>query len=130
MKLIDSIELDGYRIKFYNGIDFDIVKKHPTDGSSGMIICYIKNWINEVKLYNRINKLNSIIYNKDFSELNWVEDINNNHISIYQSDGVGVKELHKVIKEKLIKGITTNNNWIPISGIKKGAWKINTDIDN
>ena len=130
MILIDTTIIDGYTIKFYDGIDFDIIKKHPVDGSVGMIICYIKNWVEEVKNYNRINKLNYIIDDKEFSELNWVEDINNNHLSIYQTDGIGVEELHNIIKDKIVKGNLPNKPWIPVSGIQRGAWKINNTIHN
>lgn len=126
MILIDEIESNGYNIKFYNGIDFDIIKKHPLDGSEGMLIFYIENWINEVKSYNRTNKIKSILSDDEYNDLCWNNDeINNNHVSIYQTDGIGVEELHKVIKGKILKSQIPNQPWIPVSGNKVGAWKLN-----
>jgi hypothetical protein len=125
MTLIDNIESGGYSIRFYNGIDFDEIKKHPEDGSGGMLICYIKNWVDEVKSYNRSNKIKSILSDDEYNDLDWNDEINNNHVSIYQTDGIGLEELHKVIKGKILKSQIPNQPWIPISGNKVGAWKLN-----
>jgi hypothetical protein len=125
MILIDNIESDRYNIRFYNGIDFDEIKKHPEDGSRGMLICYIENWVDEVKSYNRTNKIKSILGDDEYNDLDWSNEINNNHVSIYQTDGIGLEELHKVIKGKILKLQIPNQPWISIPGNKVGAWNLN-----
>lgn len=123
MILIEEIIVDNSIIKFYNGIDFDVLIKHNKKGSDGFIYCFIDNWVSEVKSYNRQLKLESIISNVKFSKFEW-NKINNNYISVYQTDGVGIESLYKSIRERVINLRSVNNSWLPISGIDKGAWKI------
>ena len=123
MILIEEIVVDNSIIKFYNGIDFDILLKHSNKGSDGFIYCFIDNWVSEVKSYNRQLKLESIINNVKFSKFEW-DKINNNYISVYQTDGVGIESVYNSVRERVVNLKSTNNSWLPISGIDKGAWKI------
>ncbi len=123
MILIEEIVVDNSIIKFYSGIDFDILLKHNKEGLDGFIYCFIDNWVSEVKSYNRQLKLESVIDDVKFSKFEW-NKINNNYISVYQTDGVGIESLYKSIRERVINLKSTNNSWLPISGVDKGAWKI------
>ena len=130
MNLIESIIVDGREFSFYNGIDFDIVMKHPDDGTNGFIFCFIENWIDEVKSWERESKLDSVLNNKLIEEFN-SKKIENNYLAIYQLQGTEPGVLFEIIKEKVIKKNFPEHPWIPISGLEKGAWRIGkTKISN
>ena len=123
MNLIESIIVDGSEFSFYNGIDFDIVMSHPDDGSKGFIFCFIENWVDEVKIWERQSKLDSVLNNKLIEEFN-SKKIENNYLAIYQLQGTEPGVLFEIIKEKVIKKNFPEHPWIPISGMEKGAWRI------
>lgn len=128
MILIDSMGYEDNEIRFYKGIDFDELINHPKDGSNGFIFCFIENWVKEVKSYNRQLKLESLIENIKFTEFEW-DKLENNYISIYQTQGVGIDVVYKTVRKKLEINQFPDNPWLPISGISNGAWKIsNTQI--
>jgi endonuclease V-like protein UPF0215 family len=130
MNLIESIIVDGSVFSFYNGIDFDIVMNHPDDGSNGFIFCFIENWVDEVKSWERESKLDSVLNNKLIEEFN-SKKIENNYLAIYQLQGTEPGVLFEIIKEKVIKKNFPEHPWIPISGLEKGAWRIGkTKISN
>ncbi len=122
MILIESVNIDNKQIKFYEGVDFDMLINHAKDGSEGFIVCFLENWVNEVKTYNRNNKIKSVITKEEYSDFEW-ENINNDFICIYQTDGIGVNEIYRVIRNKFINKQLPETPWIPVSGID-GAWKI------
>lgn len=130
MTLIEEIEQKRVNIRFYNGVDFDILINHSKDGSDGFIFCFMDSWIKEVQKYNRDNKIKSVINNTEYSDFDW-DSIDNNYICIYQADGIGIDILYQAIREKVI------NNHIPTApylqltecndngGVGSGgAWKI------
>lgn len=123
MNLIEEIYLDDRKIQFFDGIDFNIVMNHPKDGSKGFIFCFIDNWVFEVKKFERENKINSVIENKKFEKFK-SKSIENNWVSIYQSEGTDKETLFRLIKEKVINKNFPEHPWLPIGGIEKGAWKI------
>jgi hypothetical protein len=125
MILIDEIIVDGVNIKFYKGVDFDLLLSHNRDGSNGFIFCFIESWVKEMKIYNRQRKLVSLVDGVDYEEFEW-EMINNNYIAIYQTENIGIDVVYKSIKGKLEKNQFPDQPWTPISGISKGAWKIST----
>ncbi len=122
MTLIDEININNVVYKFYSGIDVEIIKKHPKDGTSGFIFFYVESWINEFKSINRQRKLDSMLNETRYKKFIWKE-LENPFISIYQSEGVGLEEIHSVIKRKILNG-THDSVWTPISSIEKGVWKI------
>lgn len=124
MTLIDEIILNGVAVKFYEGIDFDTLLRHPKNGSNGFIFCFIKNWKSEVTSYNRQNKVSSVIDDEDYEEFKW-DKIENNYISIYQTEGMGVYEVYETIRKKVERNQFENQPWIPVGGILTGAWNIN-----
>ena len=127
MILIDSIEYGSSKVKFYNGVDFDKLIKHPKDGSEGFIFCFIKNWVKELKSYNRELKLESIVENTEFNEFNWETLDSNIYISIYQTDGVGIDVVYETIRGKLENNQFPDQPWTPIAGMSNGAWKISNN---
>lgn len=123
MILIEELYVDKMRVQFFYGIDFDSIMKHSKDGDDGFIFCFIDNWVSEVKKWERNCKINSVITNRDFEKFK-SESIENNYTAIYQLDGVELDVLFKVIKDKVINKNFPEHPWIPISGIDKGAWRI------
>jgi hypothetical protein len=123
MILIEEILLDQTKVKFFNGIDFNVIMKHSKDGSGGFIFCFIENWVTEVKKWERESKINSVINNEQFEKFK-TEELDNNYIAIYQLEGTEPGVLFEVIKEKVINKNFPEHPWIPISGLNKGSWKI------
>ena len=126
MTLIDEIVVMDIPVKFYEGINFDEVIKHSKDGLDGFVIFFINKWEDEVHLYNRDKKIDSIINNSKFKEFE-SEDIENSYVSIYQVDGVGIEEMYKTIRKKIENKNFPNQPWEPINGYDKGAWKISNN---
>jgi hypothetical protein len=123
MILIYKNTVNNTEIKYYEGIDFDIVKNHPKDGSNGMLIFFIHNWVKEVNKWKRNNVINELLGEKN--EKYDLSNIDNNFISIYQSEGIPIDILFETIKGKIEREQFINKPWTPISSIDKGAWKIN-----
>ena len=126
MILIDSMDYEGTKVNFYNGVDFSELINHPKDGSKGFIFCFIDNWVKEVKGYNRNLKIESLVDNSEFSEFKW-DLLENNYISIYQTSGIGIDVVYETIRGKLEKSQFPDQPWTPISGISNGAWKISNN---
>lgn len=123
MTLIEELKHGKNLIRFYEGCDFDKLVSHPKDGTNGFIICFIENWKNEFTSHNRQKKLNSLVSETKFKPFSW-EDINNNFISIYQTEGVGLELIYQTIRDKVIKNNLLDAAWIPVNGFNSGAWKI------
>ena len=111
MILIDKVEYNNFNIFFYDGIDFDMIRDH-NDSDGKFLIFFIYSWVDEVKKWNRDNKINNILedMNNDFDP----DLINKNTISIYLTNGY-VMETYKVIKDKIFK-----SNYEPLSYNLKG----------
>jgi hypothetical protein len=120
------MEYEGTIVKFYNGVDFDKLIKHPKDGKEGFIFCFIENWVKEVKSYNRELKLESIVNNSEFNEFKW-DLLENNYISVYQTSGIGIDVVYETIRCKLEKSQFPDQPWVPIAGVSNGAWKISNN---
>jgi hypothetical protein len=121
MILIDKIIVDNINIKFYEGMDFDLLLNHAKDGSDGFIFCFINNWVTEVKSYNRQRKLSSVVDDTEYEEFEW-EKIDNNFISIYQTQGMGILEVYQTIRKKVERKQFDSRPWI--GGMSTGAWKV------
>ena len=124
MRLIDEIIIKNINIKFFDGVDFDLVIKHPKDGSDGFLIFFIESWENEVKIYNRNSRLESVLNNtkpENFTHQN----IDNVYISIYQTSGSTInrtiESIYNIIRDKIEKdNLLPNQPWVPVAGINKG----------
>jgi hypothetical protein len=122
MNLIYESYSSGFLIKYYEGIDFNIVLDHSKDGSEGMLIFFIEKWQNEVNQWKRDNKIKKVL-GDSYIEGN-ISEIDNSYIAIYQSDGLSIQELYKIIRKKIECGTLIDQPWVPIHGIERGAWKI------
>ena len=127
MILIDEITVDNVNVKFYEGMDFDLLLNHAKDGSNGFIFCFIKNWLTEVKSYNRQRKLSSVVDDIDYEEFEW-EKIDNNFISVYQTEGMGIHDVYQTIRKKVERKQFDSRPWI--GGMSTGAWKIQVGKSN
>jgi hypothetical protein len=125
MNLIYKNIVNNLEIKYYEGIDFDIVKEHPKDGSNGMLIFLIFSWKKEVNKWKRNSLISELLDEKKPDKWD-LSNIDNNFISIYQSEGIPIDILFETIKGKIERGQFINQTWTPITSIDKGAWKINT----
>lgn len=123
MTLIENLKFGDNKIIFYYGVDFDRLIRHSKDGSEGFIFCFIDSWKREIEKYNRDKKINSIVENLEFENFNW-ESINNNYISIYQTEGIGYEVVYETIRKKVLSHQLPDQPWIPVNGISSGAWKI------
>jgi hypothetical protein len=122
MKLIEKLKTEKSVVYFYDGIDFDKLIDHPTDGSDGFIFCFIDSWKNEMVNYNRTRRITYVLENLEYKDFDW-KSINNEFISIYQTDGISNKSFYQIIRNKIINNQFENIPFIPTGGIK-GGWKI------
>ncbi len=123
MILIEEISFQDTLIRFYSGIDFDKLIEHRKDGSDGFIYCFIENWKTEVNRYDRNNKLRSVIEGVSYQKFQW-ESINNDFISIYQTEGIGYEVVYNTVRKKITDNQLPDSPWIPINSLSTGAWKI------
>ncbi len=121
MILIDEIKVDNVNVRFYEGMDFELLLNHAKDGSNGFIFCFINNWVTEVKSYNRQRKLLSVVDDLNYEEFDW-EKINNDFISIYQTEGMGITEVYQTIRKKVERKQFDSRPWI--GGMSAGAWRV------
>jgi hypothetical protein len=128
MILIDEIIVDNVNIKFYEGMDFDLLLNHNRDGSDGFIFCFIESWVNEVKSYNRQRKVVSLVDNTNYEEFEW-EEINNNYISVYQTEGMDIHSVYEAIRSKVERKQLEQRPWEPVRGIMTGAWNLSKRLE-
>ena len=129
MILIDKIIIDNVKVEFYEGMDVDKLLNHPKDGSNGFIYCFIDNWVSEIKRYNRQRKISSVIDGVLYEEFEW-DNINNNYICIYQTEGMLVKDVYETIRKKVEVNQFPNQPWITKGILGKGAIKIENRKSN
>lgn len=123
MTLIEKMVINKIGVSFYNGIDFDVIMNHSKDGADGFIFCFIKNWTDEVKSWERNCKINSVLTNELIKKFK-SKDIENDFVSIYQLDGIEIGVLLEIIKEKIVNKNLLNQTYIHDDDLDKGAWKI------
>ena len=97
MILIEELKIEYNTIRFYDGIDFEMIHNHR---GNDFLIFFIKSWKEEIIKWERDSKLNTLLNNKDYTDFD-VHNMENNYFSIYQVvdniDGV----LY-VVKKRLI----------------------------
>jgi hypothetical protein len=113
MNLIDNLVVNDLIISFYSGMNIDLLKKHPKDGSGGKIVCFIDSWKSCVKSWERESKIKSVIQNTNQKKFKF-SDIENDFIEIYQIEETSVDVLLKIIKEKL-KRDENISHWFSVS---------------
>jgi hypothetical protein len=71
------------------------------------LIFFIKSWKEEILKWERDSKLNKLLNNKDYSDLD-LHNIENNYVSIYQV-GDNLSVVLGVVRERLINRINNIN---------------------
>jgi hypothetical protein len=97
MILIDEIKIEFKTIRFYDGIDFEMIHNHK---GNDFLIFFIKSWKDEIKKWERDSKLNKLLYDKDYGDFD-VHNMENNYVSIYQV-GDNLPGVLEVVKKRLI----------------------------
>lgn len=100
MRLIESEIINDRVYYYYEGLDINMIKNHPRDGSGGLIIFLIESFITEMKNQNRDRKLNSVLKNKEFIPID-TESMAHDFVAIYQYEGVGMKNMIDVVKKQM-----------------------------
>jgi len=108
MTLIDEIVINDTNIRFYKGIDFEMILNHPKDGSSGMLYFFIDKWSVVEQVHNRQNTINSLL--NESEELLDIHNIDNNYIVIYQTNG-DTDVVYSCVRDKL--NTFKEDPWIP-----------------
>ena len=100
MTLIEKEIINDRLCLYYHGIDFDMIKNHPKDGSAGFVVFLVESFINEIKNHNRDRKLISILQKKEFVPFD-TEEMAHDFVGIYQYEGVGLNTMLSVVKKQL-----------------------------
>jgi len=100
MILIAEEIINDMIFRYYNGIDLDVIKNHPKDGSGGFIVFLIESYVKEIKNQNRERKLNSILNNKKFIPID-TDEIIHDFVGVYQYEGVGLNTMIDIVKEQM-----------------------------
>jgi hypothetical protein len=100
MKLIEKKEIGGVNYQFFDGIDFDMIDKHPKNGSSGFLYFFINSWVEEVKRFERESTINSVLDGKKIKKIN-TKQMENDYICIYQTSGIGLDVLYKHVMRNI-----------------------------
>jgi len=98
-RLIETYEHESYDILFYEGIDFDMIRKHRDD-SNTFLVFYIESWKYEVERYRRDMKIDELLSGE--KDLFDPDVIKKNTVAIYLTNGY-LEPTHLAIKKKLIE---------------------------
>lgn len=96
MTLIDEINIETCIVRFYDGIDFDMIRDHKKEE---FLIFFIDNWIDSYTQWERDKKIDNLLNGTD-DDFN-PSTIENNWISIYQTSG-NLEMTYLTIKSKLL----------------------------
>ena len=112
MTFLDKIDIQNTEVKFWSGFDLNQILNHPTDGSDGFMIVLVESISKERLKFQRESKINQILGSKNIDFDNLLDNMSNNYLSIYQSNGED-ELIVKILKEKFDKTL----DWRPIRGI-------------
>jgi len=97
MTLIEEINIETCIFRFYDGIDFDMIKDHKGEE---FLIFFIDSWVDSYKQWERDKKIESLLNdNVDYFDPSSIE---NNLIAIYQTSG-NLEMTYLAIKSKLLE---------------------------
>ena len=98
MTLIEKIEIEGTKIMFYDGIDFDLAIGHSDD--SEFLIFFVDSYVAAAKAWMRTRRLDSLLEGKEcrFEE---APEIENSRVSIYQTSG-NTEAVYQTVRKKLL----------------------------
>jgi hypothetical protein len=97
MTLIEEFQIEYQTVKFYEGIDFEMIHNYK---EKDFLIFFINSWKEEIIKWKRDSKLNTLLYNDDYSCFD-VHNIENNFVSIYQV-GDNLSVVIDVVKKRII----------------------------
>lgn len=100
MTLIEKEIINGRLCLYYDGIDFEMIRNHPKDGSNGFVVFLVESFINEIKNHNRHRKINSILQKEEFVPFD-TDEMAHDFVGIYQYEGVGLKTMLSVVKKQM-----------------------------
>jgi hypothetical protein len=101
MRLISETSLDGIIIRYFDGCDINKMLSHPSDGSDGIMVVFIKSYKDEEIMFNRDSIINSIIGGTRFKKLSEIfEQLDNHYLMIYQTSGF-IDVVYKSVKNKI-----------------------------
>jgi hypothetical protein len=102
MRLISETNLDGTKIQYFEGCDINKMLNHPSDGSDGIMVVFIKSYKDETIVFNRNSMINSILEGGDrpkrLSEI--FDQLNNNYLMVYQTSGF-TEVVYQGVKNKI-----------------------------
>jgi len=98
LTLIEKIEIDGTEVYFYDGIDFDLIRRHKKE--DGFLIFFVDRYIDAIKAWERQNRIDCVLEGKDPEEFS-SDEFQNDSIAIYQTSGC-LMQVYEAIKGKLI----------------------------
>lgn len=96
MTLIEEINIETCIVRFYDGIDFDMIRDHKKEE---FLIFFIDNWIDSYTQWERDKKIDNLLNGTD-DDFN-PSTIENKWISIYQTSG-NLEMTYLTIKSKLL----------------------------
>lgn len=97
MILIEEFKIEYQTVRFYDGIDFEMIHNHR---GNEFLIFFIKSWKGEIIKWERDSKLNTLLDNKDYKDID-VHNMENNYVSIYQV-GDNIDNILDVVKKRII----------------------------
>ncbi len=104
MTFLDKIDIKNTEVKFWSGFDLNQIMSHSIDGSDGYMIILVESINKEKMKFQRESKINQILGKKRIDFDNLIDNINNNYVSIYQSNGED-ELIVKILKEKFDKNL-------------------------
>ena len=105
MTLIEEINIETCIVRFYDGIDFDMIRDHKKEE---FLIFFIDNWIDSYTQWDRDKKIDNLLNGTD-DDFN-PSTIENNWISIYQTSG-NLEMTYLTIKSKLLERNSPIEPW-------------------
>lgn len=97
MILIEEMKIECQTVRFYEGIDFEMIYNHK---GNDFLIFFITSWKEEVIKWKRDYKLNTLLHNKDYRDFD-IQNMENNYVSIYQV-GDNITSVLEVVKKRII----------------------------
>ena len=110
MTLIEKIEIDGTKIMFYDGIDFDMAIGHSDD--SEFLIFFVESYVAAAKAWTRTRRLDSVLEGKEI-DYEDAPEIENHRVAIYQTSG-NTEAVYETVRKKLL---SEPQPWSPPWGI-------------
>ena len=101
MSLLEETEVNNCKVKYYFGLDIELILDHPKDGSMGMMVVFFNSVDDEKKKHKRDQRLLKILESRNIENFDTLLDkIDNHYVCLYQTHGY-TNIIHQSIKFKL-----------------------------